>query len=76
MCLIPTAAAHSIHASPGCAVVLALPEVTVPGSAWMVNLTHSSLAGVLLIQFGEEGESGQEAALAILWVRKSCALGK
>ena len=42
----------------------------------MVDLIHSSLVGVLLIQFGEEGESGHEAALPILWVRKSCALGK
>lgn len=39
-CLRPTAAAQSIHASCGCAAVLALPKAAVPGSAWMVHLMH------------------------------------
>lgn len=63
-------------ASCGCAVVFALPKATGRGSAWMVDLICSRMVRVLLVWFGDEGESGHEVVLPMLWVRKSCVLGK
>lgn len=70
-CLRPTAAAQSIHASCGCAAVLALPKAAVPGSAWMVHMMHSRLVKVLLLQFREEVGNGHEDNLPVLWVRRA-----
>lgn len=42
----------------------------------MVDLICSRMVRVLLVWFGDEGESGHEVVLPMLWVRKSCVLGK